>query len=67
METISRGLPFTHAIEAAPEGVAGATLGDVAGLLGTELAIGAAYVVLGYAFLRFMERQGRVHASLERA
>jgi len=66
MARISGVLPFTHAIAAGRELVEGSTLGDVSGLLVRELAIGAAYAVLGYAFLRFMERQGRVHASLER-
>lgn len=67
MQGISAALPFTNAIEAGRELVRGGALGDVGGLLGRELAIGAAYAVLGYAFLRFMERQGRVHATLERA
>lgn len=67
MEAISRVLPFTHAIEAGRELVAGSELGDVSGLLLRELAIGVVYAVLGYRFLRFMERQGRVHATLERA
>ena len=66
MEATSRLLPFTHAIEAARELVAGGTLDAVSGLLVRELAIGAVYAVLGYAFLRFMERQGRVHATLEK-
>lgn len=67
MEAISRILPFTHAIEAGREVVAGSGLGDVSGLLLRELAIGVVYAVFGYRFLRFMERQGRIHATLERA
>ena len=43
MEAIGRSLPLTHGIEAAREVAAGAPLGDVAHLLWTEAAIGAAY------------------------
>ena len=42
-QTMSDGLPFTHAIEAARELADGASLGDVAGLVGTELFIGVLY------------------------
>jgi ABC-2 type transport system permease protein len=67
MSTLSEGLPFTHAIEAARRLADEAALGDVAGLAATELAIGAAYLVVGYATLRLLESQSRRHATLERA
>ena len=54
-QTISDGLPFTHAIEAARELADGASLGSVAGLVGTELLVGVLYAALGYALLRYME------------
>jgi ABC-2 type transport system permease protein len=66
-QRISEGLPFTHAIEAARELADGASLSSVAGLIGTELLVGALYAALGYALLRFMEVQSRRHASLERS
>jgi ABC-2 type transport system permease protein len=66
-QTMSDGLPFTHAIEAARELADGASLGDVAGLIGTELFIGVLYAALGYALLRYMEVQSRRHATLERS
>lgn len=65
METIGRGLPLTHGIEAAREVVAGASLSSVLGLVGKELAIGAVYGAAGYALFRFFEAEGRRRASLE--
>jgi ABC-2 type transport system permease protein len=67
MSAVSLGLPFTHAIKAARGLADGASFGSVTGLVGTELAIGLAYVVGGYLLLRFFEWQGRRHATLERA
>lgn len=67
MQAISSVLPFTHGIEAARRVADGAPLGDVAGLLGTELAIGAACAALGYLFIRNAERLSLRHATLDRA
>jgi ABC-2 type transport system permease protein len=67
MRTASQGIPFTHSIEAARELANGATAGSVLDLIGTELLVGAAYLVAGYVLLRFFEGQGRRHATLERA
>src|ERR671910_2089697 len=59
MSTAAQGLPVTHAVEAGREVVAGSSLGSVTGLLGTELAIGAAYLLLGLALLRYYEHVAR--------
>jgi ABC-2 type transport system permease protein len=67
MQPISNALPLTHGIEAARRLADGAALGGVADLLGVELAIGAAYMALGYWLLRFFETMSRRHATLERA
>jgi ABC-2 type transport system permease protein len=67
MSTAAQGMPFTHAIKAARQLAAGSGLGDVRGLLGAELLVGAVYAVLGYAVLRWFEAQGRRHATLERS
>jgi ABC-2 type transport system permease protein len=67
MSTISQGLPFTHAIKAARRLADGASLGSVAGLVGTELLIGLCFAAAGYALLRLMEVQSRRYASLERS
>jgi ABC-2 type transport system permease protein len=66
-QTMSDGLPFTHAIEAARELADGASFSSVAGLVGTELLVGILYAAAGYALLRYMETQSRRHASLERS
>ena len=65
MSTVAEGLPVTHAVEAGREVVAGASLGDVAGLLAHELAIGAAFLVTGLVLLRIYEYTARRAATLE--
>jgi ABC-2 type transport system permease protein len=65
MEAIGRSVPLTHGIEAARRLADGASLGDVAGLVGTEFAIGAVYAFLGYQALRFMEHSSRKRASIQ--
>lgn len=66
MGAIGRCLPLTHAIEAARAVAGGAPWSDVSGLVGTELAIGAVYVVLGLLALRWLEHLSRTHATLDR-
>jgi ABC-2 type transport system permease protein len=66
-QTMSDGLPFTHAIEAARELADGASFSSVAGLVGTELLVGVLYAGIGYALLRYMEVQSRRYATLERS
>lgn len=65
MAAIGRGLPLTHGIQAARRVAAGASLGDVGGLVVTEALIGLAYAVAGYALFRLFEGEGRRRASLE--
>jgi ABC-2 type transport system permease protein len=67
MSTAAEGMPFTHAIAAARKLAAGASLGDVGGLVGAELLVGVIYGIAGYGLLRFFEVQGRRHATLERS
>jgi ABC-2 type transport system permease protein len=67
MQAVSEVLPFTHGIEAARELADGATLGDVAGLLAKEAAIGVAYGAAGYGAIRGAEWLARRYATLERA
>ncbi|MFC4856107.1 ABC transporter permease [Actinophytocola glycyrrhizae] len=59
-------LPLTHGIEAARRLADGAALGDVRGLLATEVALGLGYGVLGVVMLRVFEVRSRDAASLER-
>ena len=67
MSTAAQGMPFTHAIRAARQLAGGAGLGDVAGLLGAELLVGAVYGLAGYGLLRWFETLSRRNASLERS
>ena len=67
MQSVSEVLPFTHGIAAARRIADGAPLVDVGGLLAVEGAIGVAYVIAGYAFIRGAERASRRYATLERA
>jgi ABC-2 type transport system permease protein len=66
MAAIGSVLPLTHAIAAARDIAAGASLGAVRGLLGKEAVIGILYSVAGFALIRFFELQSRKHATLER-
>ena len=65
LEAIGRGVPLTHGIEAARRIVAGEPLGEVAGLVGTEVLIGAIYVAVAYGLFRWFERQSRLRAALD--
>ena len=65
MEAVGRSLPLTHGIEAARKVAAGASLGDVGGLVGTELAIGAGYAAAAYYVFRYFEAASRRRAALE--
>jgi ABC-2 type transport system permease protein len=65
IQTLGSVIPVTHGIEAARELAAGATLGDVAGLLAAELAIGAVLLLVGIVMLRIFEWEGRRSATLE--
>jgi ABC-2 type transport system permease protein len=67
MQSVSGFLPFTHGIEAARRIADGQWLGAVSGLLATEAAIGLAYALVGYAFIRAAEGASRRYATLERA
>ncbi len=67
MRAVSAAIPFTHSIKAARELTDGASFTSVADLVGAELVVAGAYLIAGYALLRFFEIQGRRHASLERS
>jgi ABC-2 type transport system permease protein len=60
-----QGLPVTHGAKAARQLVGGASLGHVATLLAAEALVGAAYVLVGLAAIRFFEFEARRGATLE--
>jgi ABC-2 type transport system permease protein len=62
---IGRLMPLTHGIAAAREIAAGGSLGSSAGLVWTELGVGAAYAAIAFALMRYFEFEGRRRASLE--
>ena len=66
MSTIAQGLPLTHAIAAARQIADGASLGSVDALVTKEIALGLAYLAVGFVLLRFFEFEGRRHATLDR-
>ena len=66
MSTSAQVMPLTHGIEAARRLADGQGLGRVGGLIAAEAAIGLAWGILGYAWLRLMEEQSRKYATLER-
>ena len=65
MQAVSRVLPLTHGIAAARQVADGASLGDVSGLVTTELLIGVCYAAFAYLLLRLFEIDGRRRATLE--
>jgi ABC-2 type transport system permease protein len=65
MAAIGRCLPLTHGIAAARRVADGATLGDVSGLLWTELAIGVAWAAAGFLLFTILERESRRGAVLD--
>jgi ABC-2 type transport system permease protein len=67
MSTLAQGLPLTHGIEAARRLADGASFSSVGGLVAAEALVGAAYALAGYATIRALEWQSRLHATLERA
>jgi ABC-2 type transport system permease protein len=58
-QVISGALPLTRGVQAARDAVAGGGLGQVAGLLAGELAVGLVYAVIGYALFIWLENQAR--------
>ena len=45
----------------------GASFGSVGGLVAAEAFVGCAWGLVGYAMIRALEWQSRIHATLERA
>ena len=67
MHLAADGLPLTHAIAAARRVADGASLGSVTTSVLVELGLGFAYLLIGFALLRWFELEGRRHGTLERA
>lgn len=65
MAAISWGLPLTRGIAASRALIDGASLSQVAPLIGGEAVIGAVYIFLGYVLFRWFEFQARRRGTLE--
>jgi ABC-2 type transport system permease protein len=59
VQVVSYSLPLTRGVEAARDAAAGASFGQVAGLVAGELAIGAAWALGGYVLFRLLEGWAR--------
>lgn len=59
LQVVSYSLPLTRGVEAAREAVAGASLTQVAGLLGGELLVGATWALAGYLLFIYLENVSR--------
>jgi ABC-2 type transport system permease protein len=67
MQATSEYLPVTHGLRAARRVADGVALGDVTGLVLAEVAIGAVYAAIGFAWIRYLEGAARRGATLENA
>lgn len=65
LQPLSQVMPFTRSLDAARQGIEGAALGDVAGLLLGELVLGGFYLGIGYLALVGLERVTRRRGSYE--
>lgn len=65
LQLVSYIFPLTYGIEAARRAIAGATLISVSPLLGQELIVGFASMILGYIFFRSFEHIARKTGRLE--
>lgn len=65
MQAVSNALPLTRGIAASRALAAGASLGDVAPLLWSEIGIGLMYGVLGYFLFAWFETQAKKRGTLE--
>jgi ABC-2 type transport system permease protein len=65
MQTISAFLPLTRSVAAARLVIDGAGFDAIGPMLGQEIALGAAYALLGYAVFRIFENTSRQMGTLE--
>ena len=65
IQPLSYALPMTRGILAARQALAGASWGEVSGLLAGEIAIGVVYIAIGYWMFRLLERKSIVNGVLD--
>ncbi len=59
LQLVSYGLPLTRGVQAARDAAAGASLGQVGGLLAGELLVGLTWALGGYLLFRLLENWAR--------
>lgn len=65
MVTVGDFLPLTRGVTGARDAIAGASVGDVAGLMAVEFLIGLIYGAIGFSIFRWVEFQARRRGSLD--
>jgi len=65
LQPISYAFPLTYGIDAARKAIAGATLIDVAPVLGLQLIVGLVSIAIGYFFFMSFERVARKTGRIE--
>jgi len=59
VQVLSFALPLTRGVQAARDAAAGASLGQVGGLLAGELLVGLSWALAGYLLFRLLENWAR--------
>jgi ABC-2 type transport system permease protein len=65
LQHVSYIFPLTYGVDAGRKAIAGATLLDIAPLLGQMLIVGFISIILGYVFFRWFEHIARKTGQLE--
>jgi ABC-2 type transport system permease protein len=65
LQVVSYVFPLTYGVDAGRKAIAGATLAEIAPLLGQTLIVGVISILLGYAFFRSFEHLARKTGQLE--
>ncbi len=65
VQPVSYLFPLTYGVTAARNAIAGSTLFDVSAILGQQLVVGLAALIVGYFFFQMFERTARKTGKLE--
>lgn len=65
IQIASYAFPLTYGVTAARNAIEGATLIDISPILGQQLAVGLASIMLGYLFFQAFERNARKTGQIE--
>jgi ABC-2 type transport system permease protein len=65
IQPVSYAIPLTYGVSAARNAITGASLSEIASLLGPQLLLGAVSIALGYVFFRSFENAARKTGRIE--